>query len=81
MAEHLPESLIGEAILARCNVCQRDTKHRVDRLAIDSHAGKIGPCLEHGPKTNASGHTKAQAEKHRRRQEEARQPNLFGGAR
>jgi len=50
MSEHLPESLIGSEVPAWCKVCKKETRHRVDRVAVGSHAGKAGPCMEHGPK-------------------------------
>ena len=50
MSEHLPESLIGSEVLSWCRVCKKETRHRVDRVAVGSHAGKAGPCMEHGPK-------------------------------
>ncbi len=50
MSEHLQESLIGSEVLAWCKKCGRETRHRVDRVAVGSHAGKAGPCMEHGPK-------------------------------
>jgi hypothetical protein len=57
MSEHLPESLIGTEVQSWCRVCGKQTRHRVDRVAVGSHAGKAGPCLEHGakekPKTKA----------------------------
>jgi len=47
MTEHLSESSIGQEVTTWCNKCKRDTRHRVDRVAVGSHAGKPGPCLEH----------------------------------
>lgn len=79
MSEHLPENLIGSQIQAPCSTCNRHTWHRVDRVAVGSHAGKIGPCLEHGPKGDAAGRNKKQANQLRRRQQQQRQPNLFRG--
>lgn len=60
MTEHLPENMIGEHVLGWCDVCRAETKHRVDRVAVGARAGKIGPCLEHGPKVNDRGETKKQ---------------------
>jgi len=51
MPAHFPESVIGEKTLAWCRVCNRMTDHRIDRVAVDARAGKIGPCLEHTGKT------------------------------
>jgi len=44
MSEHLRESMIGELITCWCPICKADTPHRVDRVAIGSHAGKKGQC-------------------------------------
>jgi hypothetical protein len=70
MSQHLAEQAIGQTTLAWCPTCSRMTNHRVDRVAVDSHAGKAGPCLEHGPKYEL---TKDQAE----RRERAKQKELF----
>jgi len=70
MSEHLTESAIGQTTLAWCPTCARMSKHRVDRVAVGSHAGKPGPCLEHGPKNNL---TKDQQQ----RRERGRQKELF----
>jgi hypothetical protein len=70
MSEHLRESSIGNTTLAWCTKCNRMSKHRIDRVAVNSHAGKPGPCLEHGPKAEL---TKDQLDRRRRQ----RQKELF----
>jgi hypothetical protein len=60
VSEHFPENAIGEDCSAWCKVCHRLTRHRLDRVAVNSHASKAGPCLEHGAKREL---TKAQAER------------------
>ncbi len=68
MSHHFPEHLIGQTALAWCARCSRMTEHRIDRVAVASHAGKVGPCLEHGPKYHL---TKKQiASRRRERQRE-----------
>lgn len=47
MSEHSTEASIGEEITTWCTKCKRFTAHRVDRVAVGTHAGKPGPCLEH----------------------------------
>ncbi len=70
MSEHFPEATIGLTTLAWCNVCNRMTSHRIYRVALHAHAGKVGPCLEHGPRVEL---TKKQIEQRRR----SRQKELF----
>lgn len=77
MTEHLPENMIGERVLGWCDVCRAETKHRVDRVAIGARAGKIGPCLEHGPKVNQRGETKKQERNRELRESVDRQPSLY----
>jgi ribosomal protein L44E len=77
MSEHLQEKHIGTEILAWCRVCGKYTRHRVDRVSVDSHAGKIGACLEHRPKTNTQGESKKQEISRLRREKEAREPRLI----
>ena len=77
MAEHLPEHMIGEIVPAWCGVCQAETKHRVDRVAVGSHAGKLGPCLEHGAKGNERGESKKQERDRERRELAGQQPSLY----
>jgi hypothetical protein len=48
MPEHFTASQIGLQTSAWCSKCSRMTLHRIDRVATGSHAGKIGPCMEHG---------------------------------
>jgi len=51
MSEHLTESLIGSEVPAWCKVCKKETRHPPRRpRSRGSHAGKAGPCMEHGPK-------------------------------
>lgn len=77
MSEHLPECLIGTECVAWCDNCANYTMHRIDRVAVGSHAGKIGPCLEHGPKVNAGGENKKQEHQRLARECEEREGNLF----
>jgi hypothetical protein len=46
------------------------TNHRIDRAAAGSHAGKVGPCIEHGAKHQLT-------EEQKRRRERQRQKELF----
>jgi hypothetical protein len=74
VSEHLPEHMIGETVYAHCPTCHRtkgkfETRHRVDRARQGTHAGKVGPCLEH----QDNELTQAQRE----RRAKARQGNLF----
>ena len=73
MSEHLTESSIGQEISAWCEHCHRHTRHRVDRVAVGSHAGKPGPCLEH----HAPEFTKAQERRLEKKRAEQSQPALF----
>ncbi len=70
MSEHFPENAIGEDCVTWCNVCKGFTRHRLDRVAVNSHAAKAGPCLEHGPRVEL---TKTQT----KRRESQRQKELF----
>jgi hypothetical protein len=70
MPAHFTESQIGLHTLAWCPTYGRLTNHRIDRVAVGSHAGKVGPCTEHGPK-----HELTQEQKQRR--EKQRQKELF----
>jgi hypothetical protein len=70
VSEHLPEHLIGTETQAWCRACNRMTWWTVVRVAVGSHAGKPGHCLEHGPRATL---TKAQAERRRKQ----RQGELF----
>jgi ribosomal protein L44E len=73
MSEHLPETLIGQTLLAYCDVCEKNTNHRVDRVAVGSHAGKIGPCLEN----HVALLTKRQEKTRQQLANAQRQPGLF----
>jgi len=70
MSEHYPENAIGQDCVTWCQVCKRFTRHRLDRVAVASHAAKAGPCLEHGARVEL---TKAQT----KRRESQRQKELF----
>ncbi len=70
MSEHFPQNAIGDDSVTWCNTCKRLTRHRLDRVAVTTHAAKAGPCLEHGPRTQL---TKAQQQ----RPEKRKQGNLF----
>lgn len=73
MSEHFPENAIGDDCTAWCNKCGRLTRHRLDRVAVTSHASKAGPCLEHG----APALTKAQARRRAEAAQQQQQPSLF----
>jgi hypothetical protein len=77
VSEHYPRNMIGETVPAFCQVCQRVTDHRVDPVTIEQKAGKLGPCLEHGPKVNERGENKKQARVREDRERAARNPRLF----
>ena len=78
MSCHLPRTLIGETLIAWCNVCSKDTKHRVDAVDASHTAGKIGPCVEHGPKTkDPTGRSQRQVKQAEQREAAQRQPSLF----
>lgn len=53
-----------------CSVCDRTTLHKV-------FDGRLAHCLEHGPKVDANGLTKAQAKRRERIATERRNPRLF----
>ena len=74
MSEHLTESAIGEEAPAYCRKCKRITQHRVDRVAVGSHAGKPGPCLEHA----SQWMTLDQIARRAYALEQSRQGKLFG---
>lgn len=77
MSQHFTERQIGLYTLAYCPKCSRMTNHRIDRVAVDSHAGKVGPCMEHGTKW-LSAKQQAHAEKANRAARRRRlQPELF----
>ena len=44
MSEHWPEKTIGDYISCWCDTCGRHTQRRIDRVSIDSRAGKTGSC-------------------------------------
>lgn len=73
MSEHLSESAIGTEVTSWCGRCQRLTLHRVDRVAVGSHAGKPGPCLEH----DAAWMTKEQIRRDTRANKDWQQRKLF----
>ena len=77
MSEHLSRAAAGEEVVAWCRTCARQTRHRADRHAIGSNACRPGPCLEHGPKVDANGLSKAQAKRREQQQRQAQQPDLF----
>lgn len=72
MPSHFTESQIGLYTLAYCRKCGRMSNHRIDRVAVDSHAGKVGPCMEHGTR-HLTAKQQAHAEKANRA---ARRKNL-----
>lgn len=77
MAQHFPENLIGTYTQAWCRKCGRMTNHRIDRVATDSHAGHIGPCMEYATRELTQ---KQKSQKERLLQEAKRrhlQPQLF----
>ena len=77
MSEHLTESAIGTEVPAYCAKCKRTTTHRVDRVAVGSHAGKPGPCLEHA----SQWMTQDQIARREYLAEQSRQGKLFGDPR
>jgi ribosomal protein L44E len=77
MSEHLTESTIGGEVTAYCPKCKRPTAHRVDRVAVNSHAGKPGPCLEH----HSQWMTQDQIARREYLLEQTRQGKLFGDPR
>jgi hypothetical protein len=70
MPAHFTGAAIGQHTLAWCRQCGRMTNHRVDRAAVGSHAGKVGPCIEHGAKHQLT-------QEQQRRREKQRQRELF----
>jgi hypothetical protein len=74
MSEHLSESQIGLQTSAWCRKCGRMTLHRIDRVAVGSHAGKPGPCMEHA----TAWLTKKQQAHAEQANLHARQRKLFG---
>ena len=77
MSEHLTEAAIGQIVQTWCSVCKKLTRHRIDRVAVDSHAGKPGPCLEHGPKVNTRGESKKQEATRIKRERQTSTRDLF----
>jgi len=73
MTEHLTRQAIGQETTAWCDVCGCFTRRDVFRVAIGSHAGKPGPCKEHG--TNYF--SKAQAARREKQKKEERNLRLF----
>lgn len=71
MPEHYPKGT--QECTAYCNVCKRDTQHRVDFPVEGKGGGRRGPCLEH----EAQEMTKAQIAREEKRAKEARSPRLF----
>jgi hypothetical protein len=75
MSQHYPESLIGETDETWCATCGRMTKHLIVRHS--EHAGRLGHCLEHGPKVNERGESKSQEKRREQREQEEKNPKLF----
>jgi hypothetical protein len=44
------------------------TNHRIDRISVTNHAGKVGPCVEHGAKNNLTQEQKKKREKQRQKE-------------
>ena len=65
---HFPESAISQHTLAWCPTCGRMTNHRIDRVSVTSHAGKVGPCVEHGAKHNLTHDQKTRRERQRQKE-------------
>ena len=53
-----------------CNSCRRITKHAVS-------GGRLAHCLEHGPKVNARGESKAQTKRREATEKAKQNPTLF----
>jgi hypothetical protein len=68
MSEHYTRNTLE--VTAWCKPCSRNTQHRVD-------AGRLGPCLEHGPKVDANGLSKTQAKRRAKAAAEHQQQELF----
>jgi len=77
MSHHFTETAIGLYTLAYCPKCGRMTNHRVDRVAVGSHAGKVGPCMEHGTKWLSGKQQSHAAKILRATAQRRRQPRLF----
>ncbi len=77
MSEHLSGQAIGQTCTSWCHSCRRFTIHRVDRVAVGSHAGKPGPCLDpgHAPKPEVTKQQQRRRIEQRRRE---MNPLLFG---
>ena len=73
MSEHYSSNMVGEIILAFCNTCGRNSDHQIFRVSVDNPAGKLGPCMEHGPK----GPSQKQLRDRERRERESAQRDLF----
>ena len=65
MPEHYTRNT--ESVTAWCNVCRRETQHRVD-------GGRRGPCLEHEAKRAL---TRAQEKRREKLEQERKNPKLF----
>jgi hypothetical protein len=67
MPHHYPKNTTEAP--AWCNTCWRQTQHAV-------FDGRLAHCLEHGPKVDAEGLSKTQAEARKKREEEKQNPEL-----
>ena len=56
--------------LAWCTSCGHETRHNVS-------GGRLGHCLEHGPKANERGENKTQQQCREKRERESKNPRLF----